>query len=494
MVLVQHSEEDAEREKDEEPIRELGELEDEDFEKMIDEIDAEGMRKEEEEKEGEEQKDSESVDGPTECVSGKDPSEEKWLDLLNEERPVVFKAWPETDEVLKKKEVSRILETEERQQKAKRRRRKLLIVTLILAFVLVVAVLGVILWLFVFHESEGGGSKKVEMKLQMATSGGGASGSSVSAAASDSLATAAGEGVKAFLEETGYSPEGVDVESSDGRRMLEAQGSSSTGNIEAAALRQLLSTVTLLVAIVVPSSEQGSVNSLLAQVGEEQQGGTGGALLSGFTAAIQTAASQRGLSLAYVGISEIGSSGAGGSFDLSAVVQDATERESAASSTETTEAVELANLCLANQRVFSNTCTACPAGTTNAAGDDASGSDTTCDATLCSANERVVSNACTACPAGTTNVAGDDASGSDTTCDATLCSADQRVVSNSCTACPAGTTNAAGDDASGSDTTCDATLCAANERVLSNACVACPSGQTNDAGDDASGWDTECDN
>jgi len=65
-------------------------------------------------------------------------------------------------------------------------------------------------------------------------------------------------------------------------------------------------------------------------------------------------------------------------------------------------------------------CTACPAGTTNAADDDASGADTTCDATLCAENEKVVSNVCTACPAGTTNAANDDPTGADTTCDATL--------------------------------------------------------------------------
>ena len=41
----------------------------------------------------------------------------------------------------------------------------------------------------------------------------------------------------------------------------------------------------------------------------------------------------------------------------------------------------------------------------------------TCDATLCAENERVENNACIACQAGTTNVAGDDASGSDTSCD-----------------------------------------------------------------------------
>ena len=81
---------------------------------------------------------------------------------------------------------------------------------------------------------------------------------------------------------------------------------------------------------------------------------------------------------------------------------------------------------------------------------------TNVEATICSENQRVVSNVCTACPAGKTNAAGDDASGADTTCDATICSENQKVVSNVCTACPAGKTNAAGDDASGADTACEA--------------------------------------
>ena len=34
---------------------------------------------------------------------------------------------------------------------------------------------------------------------------------------------------------------------------------------------------------------------------------------------------------------------------------------------------------------------------------------------ICGGGERVVSNVCVACPAGTTNAADDDASGSDTT-------------------------------------------------------------------------------
>ena len=149
--------------------------------------------------------------------------------------------------------------------------------------------------------------------------------------------------------------------------------------------------------------------------------------------------------------------------------------------------------CAANQHVVNKACVACPAGTTNAAGDDPTGADTTCDATLCAINERVVSNACTACPPGTTNAAGDDASGADTTCDATICGANLRVVNNDCVSCPPGTTNAAGDDASGADTTCDATLCAINEYVSGNVCKPCLSGRVNAAGDDASGADTVCD-
>ena len=78
-----------------------------------------------------------------------------------------------------------------------------------------------------------------------------------------------------------------------------------------------------------------------------------------------------------------------------------------------------------------------------------------CTATLCAANQKVTSNACAACAVGTNNAAGDDASGADTTCDAITCTADHYVSSNVCTDCAAGSTNAAGDDATGADTTCD---------------------------------------
>ena len=63
--------------------------------------------------------------------------------------------------------------------------------------------------------------------------------------------------------------------------------------------------------------------------------------------------------------------------------------------------------------VSSNVCIACAAGKTNAAGNDVSGSDTSCTATLCAENEYVSSHVCTGCAAGKTNAADNDASGSD---------------------------------------------------------------------------------
>ena len=148
--------------------------------------------------------------------------------------------------------------------------------------------------------------------------------------------------------------------------------------------------------------------------------------------------------------------------------------------------------CAQNERVVSNECVPCPVATTNIAGDNPTGSDTTCDPILCGANLRVVNNDCVSCPPGTSNDAGDDSSGADTTCDPILCGANLRVVNNVCVSCPIGTENAAGDDASGADTTCDPILCGANEYVSSNVCTACPDTSTRSAGDDASGADTVC--
>jgi hypothetical protein len=69
-----------------------------------------------------------------------------------------------------------------------------------------------------------------------------------------------------------------------------------------------------------------------------------------------------------------------------------------------------------NEHVVSNVCVTCTAGTTNAAGNDASDVDTDCDATLCEMNEHVVSNECVTCTNGTTNTEGNNASGVDTDC------------------------------------------------------------------------------
>ena len=72
--------------------------------------------------------------------------------------------------------------------------------------------------------------------------------------------------------------------------------------------------------------------------------------------------------------------------------------------------------CGENEYVSSNTCTPCPAGTTNPSGDESDGEDTQCTATICDENEYVSSNTCTPCPTGTSNGAGDDASGVNTEC------------------------------------------------------------------------------
>ena len=74
---------------------------------------------------------------------------------------------------------------------------------------------------------------------------------------------------------------------------------------------------------------------------------------------------------------------------------------------------------------------------------------TTCDATARPANKSVQTRACAVCPAGTTNAAGDDASGGNTNCDAVSCAEDEFVRSNACVPCPAGTKEAADDDAPG---------------------------------------------
>ena len=139
--------------------------------------------------------------------------------------------------------------------------------------------------------------------------------------------------------------------------------------------------------------------------------------------------------------------------------------------------------CDINEHVAANVCTACVGGSTNAAGDNPDGADTTCG---CSTNTSVVSNVCTACVGGSTNAAGDNPDGADTTCG---CSTNTSVVSNVCTACVGGSTNAAGDNPDGADTTCG---CSTNTSVVSNVCTPCGPGGSADAGDAVPGPDTQC--
>ena len=61
--------------------------------------------------------------------------------------------------------------------------------------------------------------------------------------------------------------------------------------------------------------------------------------------------------------------------------------------------------CSANYFVSSNTCTACPAGSARAAGDNPDGADTAC--TTCAADYYVSGGTCTACATGLFRLAGD---------------------------------------------------------------------------------------
>eukprot|EP01043_Picozoa_sp_COSAG02_P024417 COSAG02_NODE_1333_length_13206_cov_221.257801_9_plen_827_part_00 len=205
-------------------------------------------------------------------------------------------------------------------------------------------------------------------------------------------------------------------------------------------------------------------------------------------------------------------------------------------------------LCAENEHVSSNTCVSCGSTMENPAGDDASGSDTTC--ATCAENHHLVGGTCTACDASLLRSAGDPVGGDDTSCTicaenyyvdiatsssvcqacapgktniegdslllptgaacttdacdtscvATICARDEHVVSNKCEPCPAGTVNLhenhaehaanIGDDASGADTLCTDITCDENQRVVNNVCESCPAGTVNPAGDNAAKCDT----
>lgn len=87
------------------------------------------------------------------------------------------------------------------------------------------------------------------------------------------------------------------------------------------------------------------------------------------------------------------------------------------------------------------------------------GSPTSCSLIFCEADHRVQNNACERCPPGTSNIAGDNATGPDTLCETVFCATDQYVQNNACVACAVGMVNDAGDNASGTNTVCDPDPC-----------------------------------
>ena len=73
-----------------------------------------------------------------------------------------------------------------------------------------------------------------------------------------------------------------------------------------------------------------------------------------------------------------------------------------------TACVDPNDACKQNERVFQGRCVACPAGTTNIAGDDRTGSNTVCDDVVCSKNQYADGTGlCKPCASGEYNIAGD---------------------------------------------------------------------------------------
>jgi hypothetical protein len=151
-------------------------------------------------------------------------------------------------------------------------------------------------------------------------------------------------------------------------------------------------------------------------------------------------------------------------------------------------------LCAKDQHVdASHQCQNCAAGYSRPAGDDASGSATTCHATVCKEDFHVSSHRCKPCLDNEANPAGDDARGENTACNGhKTCAAGKQVTATfKCVKCPPGTKQTVGlvrDKARG----CTPTLCAKDHYVKANVCTTCASGTERNAGDDESGPDTAC--
>ncbi len=97
--------------------------------------------------------------------------------------------------------------------------------------------------------------------------------------------------------------------------------------------------------------------------------------------------------------------------------------------------------------------------------------------TFCDADEHVANHRCHHCDPGKENAAGNDASGSDTECSSIFCDVNQRVADNVCVACDPGKESSGGHDASQiDDTECalipTTGMCVGNTRSIED--VACP--------------------
>ena len=129
-------------------------------------------------------------------------------------------------------------------------------------------------------------------------------------------------------------------------------------------------------------------------------------------------------------------------------------------------------LCAENKYVSSNTCVNCLGGSTNEAGDDPSGDDTTCS---CAQDQFVLSNVCTDCGVGETNVADNPVPGPNTFCDRV------ETAGSSCTIFE-GATGATGDPFFVITGTCNQSNCCQAGNTCKNGFNGCSAGiATNDA-------------
>ena len=129
-------------------------------------------------------------------------------------------------------------------------------------------------------------------------------------------------------------------------------------------------------------------------------------------------------------------------------------------------------LCAVDQYVSSNVCVGCLGGSTNDAGDDPSGDDTTC---ACAENQFVFSNGCSDCGDEETNIAGNPVPGQNTFCDRA------ETVGTSCTIFE-GATGATADPFFVITGTCNQSNCCQAGNTCKNGFNGCSAGiATNDA-------------